>query len=57
MQVRNNIPNKGRCLCGCAYDANGICSDPNCPTKEAYDAGYRAKTLIEQFPIEEDDLD
>lgn len=57
MQVRNNIPNNGLCPCGYPYDANRICSNPNCPTKEAYDAGYRAKTLTEQFPIEEDDLD
>ena len=58
MKIINNLPNNGLCPCGYPYDENGVCSNPNCPTKSAYDAGYRAQLAQPQFPIvEEDDGD
>ena len=57
MQVlKNNLPNNGLCPCGYPYDANGVCSNPNCPTASAYTAGYRSPVVVEQYPVE-DDLD
>ena len=57
IKITNNLPNNGLCPCGYPYDVNGICTNPNCPTKDAYTAGYRTPILAEQYPIEEDDLD
>lgn len=55
MKITSNIPNNGLCVCGYPLDANGVCTNPSCPTADAYTAGYRAKVLTEQYPI--DDLD
>ena len=54
MQALNNLPNNGLCPCGYPYDANGVCTNPNCPTVTAYTAGYRAPIITEQYPIEDD---
>lgn len=55
MRVLNNIPNPGLCPCGYPYDASGVCTNPSCPTADAYTAGYRAKILTEQYPIDDGD--
>ena len=54
MLVLNNLPNNGLCPCGYPYDTYGICSNPNCPTIDAYDAGYRSPVAVEQYPVEDD---
>lgn len=54
MQTTNNLPNNGLCLCGYPYDSTGICTNPDCPTKIAYEAGYRSPVVVEQYPIEDD---
>ena len=38
----------------CWKIVNGVCSNPNCPTKQIYDNGYRAKSKAEQYPLEDD---
>lgn len=55
MKVTNNLPNNGLCPCGFPIDADGgICSNPNCPTATAYQAGYRSPVVLKQYPIEDD---
>lgn len=57
MQVlKNNLPNNGLCPCGYPIGADGVCTNPNCPTADAYTAGYRSPVVVEQYPVE-DDLD
>lgn len=49
-----NLYNNGEGLCICKYlIINGICSNPNCPTKTAFDNGYRNTKLEEQYPVVE----
>jgi hypothetical protein len=47
-----NLPNNGYDLCECGWAmVNGICSNPDCPTKQIYNNGYRAKADNEVYPI------
>lgn len=47
-----NLYNNGEGLCLCKYPKiNGICSNPDCPTKTAYDNGYKATSKQEKSPI------
>lgn len=51
-KITSNLPNNGYDLCECGYlIVNGICSNPNCPTKIIYDNGYLAKSQNEKYPI------
>jgi len=56
MKVLNNLPNNGLCPCGFPIGADGVCTNPSCPTADAYTSGYRSPVVTEQYPIE-DDLD
>ena len=48
MQHDNN--GEGPCICKHPY-INGVCSNENCPTKSAYDNGYRTTPKQEKFPV------
>lgn len=51
-KITSNLPNNGYDLCECGYlIINGVCSNPNCPTAQIYNNGYRAKTQTEKYPI------
>lgn len=51
-KITSNLPNSGYDLCECGwFYVNGVCSNPNCPTKQIYDNGYIAKSKIETKPI------
>lgn len=49
---QSNLHNNGEGLCICkALIINGVCSNPNCPNKIAYDNGYRKTVIEEQYPV------
>lgn len=51
-EIKNSLPNNGYDLCECGYRiVNGICSNPECPTKQIYDNGYLALASEEKYPI------
>ena len=55
-KITLTLPNNGYDLCECGWKVeNGICSNPNCPTKQIYDNGYRTKSQTEKFPVIEID--
>ena len=50
--IKSSLPNNGYDLCECGYKIiNGVCSNPECPTKQIYDNGYVALSNEEKYPI------